>query len=398
VADFAGSPLSGVAPHTVQFTDQSTGATSWSWEFGDGATSTLRNPAHAYQNAGTYTVRLTVTNTGGQNTRSRAGCIVVSAPASPPTAEFTATPLSGSAPLPVQFSDQSTGATSWNWDFGDGVSSSERNPIHIYASGGVFTVLLTVSNSSGQNTRIRQDYISVAALPAAPVAEFTAGPLAGVTPLTVHFADQSTGGPTAWSWDFGDGSFSSQRSPSHTYTTPGRYTVRLTVSNLAGQTTRTRTEYLTVTSASAVDYFCRAMSFEVGKWLGGGPEDTHASDNSYVKTKAIRANGSFSDQVLYLFETGLSSLSSLVVTSESRPKPASVRQQILLFNPSSGEWEQVDDRELTSRSDTTTSVVVSNPSRYLSPSGDVRLRIRTSHLANRKWKHFIDHVKITATP
>jgi PKD repeat protein len=83
VADFIGTPLTGVAPLTVNFTDLSTNTpTSWAWTFGDAGTSTLQNPSHIYA-PGTYTVALTATNAGGSNTMTKTGYIVVTAPCTP---------------------------------------------------------------------------------------------------------------------------------------------------------------------------------------------------------------------------------------------------------------------------------------------------------------------------
>jgi hypothetical protein len=101
--------------------------------------------------------------------------------------------------------------------------------------------------------------------------------------------------------------------------------------------------------------------------------------------------------VNYVFQTGLASLSSLVVTSESHSSRSFVRQQILLLNQSTGVWEMVDDQTLTSDNDTTTVSSVSDSSRYLSASGEVQVRIRTEAVGG-KWKHSVDLVKITAAP
>ena len=85
-----------------------------------------------------------------------------SPPASPPTAAFSATPTSGTAPLPVTFSDLSTGGpTSWSWDFGDGTTSSLQNPSHSYAAAGTYTVTLTATNASGSSTATKDAYITV---------------------------------------------------------------------------------------------------------------------------------------------------------------------------------------------------------------------------------------------
>lgn len=167
VAAFTGAPLSGNYPLTVAFTDQSTnGPTSWSWTFGDGGTSTLRNPSHQYTAAGTYTVALTATNAYGSNTLTKTGYITVSAPpTNPPVAAFTGTPTSGTIPLTVAFTDQSTNTpTSWSWTFGDGGTSTLQNPSHVYTTAGTYTVALTATNAYGSNTLTKTGYITASAV------------------------------------------------------------------------------------------------------------------------------------------------------------------------------------------------------------------------------------------
>jgi len=163
-ANFVGSPTSGEYPLNVSFTDQSAGAPeSWSWTFGDGGTSTAQNPSHTYTSAGSYTVTLTVSNSVGNDTMTRSSYIDVTEPPTyPPTAAFTGTPVSGTAPLDVNFSDQSTNApVSWSWTFGDGATSTQQNPSHTYAAVGTYTVALTVSNMYGNDSITKTDYITV---------------------------------------------------------------------------------------------------------------------------------------------------------------------------------------------------------------------------------------------
>jgi PKD repeat protein len=165
VAAFSADVTSGTEPLTVTFTDASTNTpTSWSWTFGDGGTSTLRNPVHVYSDPGTYTVSLTVTNAAGSDTETKTGYITVYAAASAPTAAFTADYTSGTAPLTVTFTDSSTGnPTSWLWDFGDGTTSTDQNPVHTYTISGSYTVTLTVSNTAGSDSETKIGYITVAA-------------------------------------------------------------------------------------------------------------------------------------------------------------------------------------------------------------------------------------------
>lgn len=253
VADFSASPTTGNVPLTVVFSDSSTGTPSaWSWGFGDGSTSTTRNPTHVYSAAGTYTVSLTVGNTGGQDTKTKTGLISATEPSPPaPTADFAASPTTGQAPLTVSFSDHSTGApTSWSWAFGDGGTSTAQNPTHQYARSGSYTVMLTATNAQGQDTEIKTGYIAVSdPPPPAPAADFAAAPTSGQAPLTVSFTDLSTGAPTSWQWSFGDGGTSSDSNPSHVYTNAGSYTVSLTVANAGGQDTAAKSDCVAVEGA-----------------------------------------------------------------------------------------------------------------------------------------------------
>ncbi|MCK9593626.1 MAG: M64 family metallo-endopeptidase, partial [Methanoregula sp.] len=113
-----------------------------------------------------------------------------------PTAGFTGTPTTGTAPLDVSFTDSSTGASITNrrWDFGDGNISNyvvSTNPVHRYASAGTYSVNLTVTNAGGSNSLLRSNYVTVAAPPVAPVAAFTGTPTTGTAPLDVSFTDSS---------------------------------------------------------------------------------------------------------------------------------------------------------------------------------------------------------------
>ena len=247
VAQFTASTTSGVAPLALNFLNTSTGTiTSYGWNFGDGTTSTAASPGHVYAAAGVYTVSLTVTGPGGTNTQTRNSYVTVSAPPAP-VAQFTGSPLSGTSPLTVAFTNNSTGSiTSYAWTFGDGTTSTAASPSHVYAAAGVYTVSLTVTGPGGSNTQTRNNYVTVTA--AAPVAQFTGSPLSGTSKLTVAFTNSSTGSITSYAWTFGDGTTSTAASPSHVYAAAGVYTVSLTVTGLGGSNTQTRSNYVTVTA------------------------------------------------------------------------------------------------------------------------------------------------------
>ena len=161
------------APLEVKFTDSSTGSsiTNRRWDFGDGNVSNYAvstNPVHRYTSAGTYTVNLTVTNAGGSDSLKRINYITITASPVAPVAAFTGTPLTGTAPLEVKFTDSSTGSsiTSRRWDFGDGNVSNyavSTNPVHRYTSAGTYTVNLTVTNAGGSDSLKHTNFIIIAA-------------------------------------------------------------------------------------------------------------------------------------------------------------------------------------------------------------------------------------------
>ena len=163
-----------------------------------------------------------------------------------PFTNFSAAPTEGKAPLTVAFTDKSISSpTKWKWDFGDGTTSTRQNPTHKYSKVGSYTVKLTATNDKGSNTATKTGYINVVTK---PVASFSATPTSGKAPLTVAFTDKSTGIPTKWKWSFGDGTISREQNPEHEYLQEGKYKVTLTVSNVAGGSTVTKTNYITVTT------------------------------------------------------------------------------------------------------------------------------------------------------
>jgi PKD repeat protein len=243
-ADFTASPVEGPAPLAVSFSDLSTGEIwSWFWSFGDGGESNERHPVHVYTVPGTYKVMLTVSGPGGSSTRSRPRLVTVTEPVL--QAEFVGTPTSGLRPLTVAFTNQSTGSiTGHAWSFGDGGSSTLASPTYTYSAAGTYTVTLAETGPGGTSTRTRTAYIVVSEPP--PVADFVGTPVLGAAPLRVSFQDRSTGVITQWEWDFGDGSYSSERNPTHVYRTPGSYTVRLRVTGPGGIDGRGRRDYVRV--------------------------------------------------------------------------------------------------------------------------------------------------------
>ncbi|MEW6428151.1 MAG: PKD domain-containing protein [Thermodesulfobacteriota bacterium] len=173
-------------------------------------------------------------------------------------ADFSVDNQNGIAPLTVKFSDQSPGSnTSFYWDFGDLSYSEAANPSHTYTAPGSYTVSLGVIDSCGGSaTEIKTAYITVLD-PHPPSADFSLRPTSGVVPFSAVVTDRSSGAITSWYWDFGDGySSTSQHLDSHIYTTPGIYTVSLTVSGPLGSTTATKKNCVVAYAPMKADFSC----------------------------------------------------------------------------------------------------------------------------------------------
>jgi PKD repeat protein len=252
VANFSGSPLSGNAPLAVTFTSTSTGTiTSYKWDFGDGGTSSGTNVSHTYLNSSTNDVTLTVTGPGGSSSKTNLAYIAVTNLPNP-VAGFTASPLTGSVPLAVSFVNTSSGAASYNWNFGDGNLSSLISPSHTYNSTGTFSPSLFAFMGSSYTFFQRTNYIVVTNLPA-PSISFSANITNGQSPLSVILTNQSLGA-SSFIMSFGDGVTNTATSIglfTHTYTN-GSYTVRLTGSSAGGTNTLSKTNYIVVTNGPPI--------------------------------------------------------------------------------------------------------------------------------------------------
>jgi PKD repeat protein len=233
-ASFSANPTNGCAPLTVDFTNTSIQANSFFWDFGNGNTSTLTNPATAYLAPGLYTVTLVATNTltGQKDTLVATNYIHI---IPPPNTSFTASPLSGCASdNTITFNNTTTGAVLYTWDFGDGNFSNLPNPTHTYTNQGTFTVKLIATNGFGcNNIAIQNNYITIAP---APGASFTSDYTSSCDVNQVFNFTGSGTSVTSWFWDFGDGGTSTLQNPSHTYSGTGSYNVTLIATNSFGCT------------------------------------------------------------------------------------------------------------------------------------------------------------------
>jgi PKD repeat protein/photosystem II stability/assembly factor-like uncharacterized protein len=230
-------PKTGLAGDVVPFnaTAEAThcaGDPAFVWTFGDGGTSTEQNPSHAYASAGSFTWALTVS--ADDETCTQTGTIEVGEVCAV-TCTASATPASGEAPLAVAFTASATatncsGLITFGWTFGDGGTSTEQNPSHIFAAPGTFTWALTVSIEG--KTCSRTGTVTVVP-PCVLTCEASATPNQGVAPLAVSFSGSATAtnctGESAYGWTFGDGGNSSEQNPNHTFLALGTYTWTLTV-------------------------------------------------------------------------------------------------------------------------------------------------------------------------
>lgn len=249
---------------TITFSDSSTTASStivkWTWDFGDGsapvAATTNAAQTHTYTNAGPYTITLQVENASGCKSAVFSKTITISAN---PTANFTF----GKACLPVgamQFTDASTigdgtqNLFTYSWNFGDGVTDATKNPLHNYTAVGPYSVALVVTSSAGCIDSIRKNVDSVYAQ---PQAQFTA-PAEVCFGTTVNFTDQSNApasSPAAWSWNFGDASpLVNQQNPTHNYSTPGSYTVTLSMTSAVGCVSTTASKQVVINALPIADF------------------------------------------------------------------------------------------------------------------------------------------------
>lgn len=155
----------------------------------------------------------------------------------PLLADFSTDITTGVSPVTVNFTDNSSGSPlGWLWDFGDGMSSIDQNPMHIYTTPGVFDVSLIIHTPFQRVGKLAAGYFYSGS---PPTPDFSFDRYEGLAPFTVRFTDKSSGSPTTFHWDFGDGTSSSDRNPDHTFTSPGLYNVILTSGNEFGNATTT---------------------------------------------------------------------------------------------------------------------------------------------------------------
>jgi cytochrome c len=243
-----GDPRTGNAPLAVAFS--ATGADAdgdqltYSWDFGDGATSLRQDPDHTYLEPGTYMATVTVKDPEGATGTAGVEIIVTNPPGNQaPTVAAAGDPTAGKPPLAVQFSaagsDPDGDSLTYAWDFGDGGKSFVQNPSHTYTAAGTYTATVTVSDSRGGTAT---DTVVVTVGNQAPTVDLTATPTSGTAPLTVSFSATGSdpdGDALTYVFDFGEGKPTkpgSARTATHKYAKAGVYTAKVTVTDTGGAT------------------------------------------------------------------------------------------------------------------------------------------------------------------
>jgi len=233
VVKFGADNLSGCMPLLVDFTDTSITAigSSYLWKFGDGGTSVIQHPTYTYLLSGVYTVKLIVTTPAGCiDSLTKVAYINVN---STPVANFPAP--SGCSGTTLSFTDNSTISsgtiTSWDWDFGNGNSSTLQNSSSLYTSSGTYSATLIVISALGCADTLLQTIT----IDSKPIVKFGGDTLLGCAPLVVNFVDSSiTAAGSTYFWNFGDGGISVLQNPTHTYLVSGMYSIKLVVSTPGG--------------------------------------------------------------------------------------------------------------------------------------------------------------------
>ena len=265
----------------VTFTNCSQNAETYSWNFGDGATSTEQSPMHSYNTVGNYTISLTTTGNGLTNTVSHSISIVMTPPTSCFTTQFSSYEINES----VTFSNCSQNAVSYNWDFGDGNTSTATNPTHTYPNEGNYTIQLTSTANNGLTNTISKS-LSITKTP--PTACFTTQYDVYTVNENVVFNNCSQNA-TSYLWNFGDGTTSNLQNPIHTYTSTGNYSVSLTT-----------------TAYDLTDVVTKNLSVI----LGPAACFTTQYDDYYIDEEVVFTNCS-SDATSYLWDFGDGTTSTL---------------------------------------------------------------------------------------
>jgi PKD repeat protein len=416
-------------PFEVRFTQTSTNANQFTWNFGDPSASAKNNssnkpnPSYKYKQFGTYTVELEVVSSVSKLSDKITKTITIQSPELP-SAAFVFTLSAENAPLIAVFKNTSTNASEWRWNFGDPSSgsqnvSTEANPAHKYETPGKYEVTLTATDPVSRKSSKTSSVITVAEPPKAPVAGFQIVNNNKIGPVTVVFTNTSTDS-NRFSWDFGDPesgekNSSDEQSPVHTYTKPGRYAVNLKAVNTKTGETSSFIDYVMVvepargpvagftiennnveipatirfknTSANA-DIF----SWDFGDQASGAQNRSSETDPSHNYTqpgkyqvvltatnKATGASSRFTGEVS-VSEAVKPPVAKFEIANNNAIAPATVSFSNLSESAASFEWNfgdpSADDKNLSNEK---------NPSHTYSQPGQYKVILKATNTSTKKF-------------
>lgn len=280
------SPASGTVPLTVtatgSCTDPENDIASEVLDWGDGTTTAATSGSHTYPNPGQYTVTLTATDSG--NLSGSASQTVSASKAQNPACSLTVAPTSGAAPLTVTAvancsdSDGDTLTTLLSW--GDGATTNGSSGAHTYTKAGKFTVTVTATDPSGHKGTASRAVSVSSSVNSAPACTLDVSPASGDAPLKVAVtANCSDPGNdlSSVATDFGDGFYLNGSSAAHTYVSAGSYTVTVSASDKAGNTSQPVSKTVTVTDDPVL--FLGISNGEVAQFSRSGAQQASLNSN-----------------------------------------------------------------------------------------------------------------------
>lgn len=290
----ADTNLGCAVPFVVDFVDQSVGAVQWEWRFGDGNKAFVPNPTHAYQAVDTFKVQLLAWGPGGcRGIRTKNNYIRIKEV----QAGFSATPQEGCFPLPIAFTDTTTSPypiVSWEWDFGDGTTSTQQHPQHTYPQAGIYDVSLIAENSEGcRDTAFFPAYVQAGEK---PDVNFVADTNQACALSEIDFTNLSSGA-TNFIWYFGDGDTAMSYHASHGFAALGDLAVMLVGNDRGCRDTMLRDDYVNILAPLPIigisekrlcelprDVAFQNLSLQADTWTWLIDGTTPYSSNSFVHT------------------------------------------------------------------------------------------------------------------
>ena len=281
----------------------------YAWDFGDSTTGTGGKPTHTYGSAGSYPVKLTVTDDLGATNSLTKTVTVTAAPVNqPPTAVFTAAAANLVATFDATGSSDPDGTVAgYAWDFGDSTTGTGGKPTHTYGGAGSYPVKLTVTDDLGATNLATTETVWWRRWPVnqPPTAVFTAAAANLVATFDATGSSDPDGTVAGYAWDFGDSTTGTGSKPTHTYGSAGSYPVKLTVTDDLGAT-NSLTKTVTVTAPTgtpiAADDFGRTVAIGWGSADVGGSWTTSSASNFAVSngTGSVTFKTTGSGPAIYL--------------------------------------------------------------------------------------------------